>query len=77
MTRSSVLALVVLVAAGFSGAALAAPTTGSLTNAKASALTKSEIVVAQSTDNNGVRDQGQGSGRDGAGQGKGQGKKGQ
>jgi hypothetical protein len=77
MTKS-VLALVVIVAAGFSSAALAAPTAGSITNAKApAATTESEMVVAQNEDNKGVRDWGQGSGRDGAGQGKGQGKKGQ
>ena len=76
MTKS-LLALVVTVAAGFASAALAAPTAERVTNAKAPAVvTGSEIIVAQQ-DNNGVRDWGQGSGRDGAGQGKGQGKKGQ
>jgi hypothetical protein len=76
MTKS-VLVLVVTVAAGFSSAALAAPTAGSITNAKApAAVTESEMIVAQQ-DNNGVRDWGKGYGRDDAGQGKGQGKKGQ
>ena len=73
--NKAVSALVALVAIGFSSAAPAAPTTGTVTSAKA--ITKSEIVVAQNADNNGVRDWGQGEGRDGHGQGKGQGKKGQ
>jgi opacity protein-like surface antigen len=72
MTKS-VLALVVLAATGFSAAALAATTAPST---KAAAAIKSKIVVAQST-NNGVRDQGEGGGRNDVGQQKGQGKKGQ
>ena len=74
MTKT-VLGLAVLAAIGFSGAAFA---TTAMTTTKASvAMSGSEIVVAQNADNQGVRDWGQGSGRDGAGQGKGQGKKGQ
>ncbi len=69
-----VLVIAALAGFGFSGVAFAATTTSTAKNVTMSA---GGMVVAQSTTNQGVRDWGQGSGRDGAGQGKGQGKKGQ
>ncbi len=69
--KKSVLALTVLVAIGFPGAASAVATKASIAKADVAPVA-SEIIMAQSTTNNGTRGAGQGLGN-GHGSGKGRG----